>query len=91
MKRILLFVFVTFSALAFAACGGTAENKPANAANTANANAAKPAAPVFKNSRLFLVSIISSYYYRLISGSNRLEIGTGKRQVGHSKTLRRIE
>jgi ketosteroid isomerase-like protein len=44
MKRILLFVFVTFSALAFAACGGTAENKPANIANTANANAAKPAA-----------------------------------------------
>ena len=44
MKRILLFVFVTFSALAFAACGGTAENKPANNANAANANIAKPAA-----------------------------------------------
>lgn len=37
-------VFVVFAALAFASCGGTAENKPANGANTANTNAAKPTA-----------------------------------------------
>ena len=41
MKRITLFILTAVAAITFAACGGTADNKPANAAN---ANTAKPAA-----------------------------------------------
>ena len=40
MKKICTFLLITVVAASFAACGGAAENKPAN---TANANTAKPA------------------------------------------------
>lgn len=43
MRRIILFACVAATAAMIAACGGTADNKPANNANAANA-AAKPAA-----------------------------------------------
>lgn len=40
MKKVCTFLLMTAVAVSFAACGGSAENKPAN---TANANTAKPA------------------------------------------------
>jgi len=44
MKRVYTFLLMTAVAVSFAACGGAAENKPANTAN-ANTKPAAPAAP----------------------------------------------
>ena len=44
MKKVYTFLLMTAVAVSFAACGGAAENKPANVANT-NTKPAAPAAP----------------------------------------------
>lgn len=44
MKKVCTFLLMTAIAVSFAACGGAAENKPANVANT-NTKPAAPAAP----------------------------------------------
>lgn len=44
MKKVYTFLLMTAVAVSFAACGGAAENKPANVANT-NTKPATPAAP----------------------------------------------
>jgi len=42
MKKLIMFSLLLAAAVIFAACGAPAENKPANTANTANANVSKP-------------------------------------------------